>query len=189
VRAVGKRAPRAPEPARESADSLETALQSNRLLETAIEQAAESVVITDRKGTIRYVNPAFTRVTGFSAGEAVGRNPRILRSGAHDAVFYRRLWETISAGEIWRGKIVNRRRDGTLFEEEMSITPVRDAAGRVTHFIAIKQDVSARKKAEEELRRTQFIVDHIADMVAWVDATGRILYANDAAARGLAYPK
>jgi len=164
-------------------------LESLRLLSTAIEQARETVVVTDRGGAIQYVNPAFTRMTGYPAEEALGRNPRILASGEHAPDFYRRLWETILAGRSWSGEIVNRRKDGTLYTEEMSITPVCAGAGDITHFVAIKQDVSARKQVEAELRRTQFIMDHIGDMILWVDVDGWILYANEAAARSLGYAR
>ena len=97
----------------------------------AVEQAAESIVITDPQGTIVYVNPAFERVSGWSRDEALGQNPRILKSGKQDDAFYRQMWATLARGEAWTGRIVNRRKDGTLFEEEATISPVRDASGQV----------------------------------------------------------
>ncbi len=123
-----------------------------RLRTVALEEAANAVVMTDRSGTILWVNPAWSRLTGYSAEEAVGQNPRILKSGSHPPQFYRRLWETILAGKTWQGELYNRRKDGTIYVEEQTITPVRDAAGRITHFIAIKQDITERKRAEEHLR-------------------------------------
>jgi len=110
--------------------------------------AANAIVVTDRQGTIEWVNPAFERLTGYSAAEALGRNPRVLKSGKHDPPFYKELWDTILAGQVWHGEVVNKRKDGRLYTEEMTITPVPNADGAISHFIAIKQDVTARKEAE-----------------------------------------
>jgi len=122
---------------------------------TAIEQTTEGVLITDMRGAIQYVNPAFVKMTGYSREEVVGQNPRLLQSGIHDTPFYEQLWKTVLAGKTWHGEIVNRRKDGTLYTEEMSITPVRDAGGQVTHFIAIKQDITQRRTLEQQLRQAQ----------------------------------
>ncbi len=118
-----------------------------RLQSTALQAAANAIVITDSRGNITWVNPAFTRLTGYSAAEALGQNPRVLKSGQHEPAFYKDLWRTILAGKVWRGQIVNRRKDGSLYTEEMTITPVRDDRQEITHFIAIKED----KQAEESL--------------------------------------
>ncbi|MEI8314572.1 MAG: PAS domain S-box protein [Verrucomicrobiota bacterium] len=118
----------------------------------ALAAAANGIVITDSMGTIRWVNPAFTRLTGYTADEAFGANPRILKSDRHDAAFYRQMWETIKAGAGWHGEVINKRKDGSLYTEEMTITPVGSAGGAITHFIAIKQDVTARKQAAEALQ-------------------------------------
>ena len=126
-----------------------------RLQAAALEAAANGIVITDRNGTIRWVNPAFTRLTGYTAKEAVGRNPRILRSGQHDQAFYHNLWETVLSGRVWQGEIVNRHKDGGLYTEEQTITPVRDERGDITHFIAIKQDIAERRRLEDRLRQAQ----------------------------------
>jgi PAS domain S-box-containing protein len=125
------------------------------LLMTAIEQSADGIVITDAKGTIQYVNPAFSRVSGYSREEALGKNPRILKSGRQDEAYYKKLWTTILGGEIWQDEIVNRRRDGSLYTEQMTITPVRDQRGEITHFIAIKAEVTERKRLEQQLRQAQ----------------------------------
>lgn len=125
----------------------------NARLVTAIEQSAEAVVITNPQGAIEYVNPAFTRITGYSREEALGQNPRVLKSERQDPAFYLELWKTITQGETWRGELVNRRKDGTLYTEQMSITPVRSARGEVTHFIATKRDVTERKSLEEQVRQ------------------------------------
>ena len=128
----------------------------NLLLATAIEQAAETVVITDRDAKIQYVNPAFTRTTGYTRGEAIGQNPRILKSGQHDAKFYQEMWATLTAGKLWRGEFTNRRKDGTLYMEEATIAPVRDASGEITNYIAIKSDITERKRGEMALRESEF---------------------------------
>jgi PAS domain S-box-containing protein len=124
-------------------------------LVTAIEQSAEAVVITNTNGDIEYVNPAFTRITGYSREEVLGQNPRLLKSGKQDRVFYQQLWTIILRGDIWHGELINRRKDGNLYTEEMTIAPVRDALGEVTHFIATKQDVTEHKRLEQQLIQAQ----------------------------------
>jgi PAS domain S-box-containing protein len=116
---------------------------------TAVEQAADGIVITDTDGNIQYVNPAFTKMTGYSREEAEGKNPRVLKSGHHAPGFYEDLWKTIKSGEVWHGDMVNQRKDGTLYNEEMRIAPVRSSTGEIVNFIAIKHDVSDRRAAEE----------------------------------------
>ncbi|HWR20603.1 MAG TPA: PAS domain S-box protein, partial [Verrucomicrobiae bacterium] len=126
-----------------------------RLQAAALEAAANGIIITDRNGTIVWVNPAFTRLTGYTAEEAGGRTPRLLRSGRHDQAFYRNLWETILSGRVWQGETVNRRRDGSLYTEEQTITPVPDERGDIAHFIAIKQDITERRHLEDQLHQAQ----------------------------------
>ncbi|MBI5841868.1 MAG: PAS domain S-box protein [Chloroflexi bacterium] len=121
------------------------------LQSTALEAAANAIVITDREGAILWVNPAFTKLTGYSLEEAAGQNPRIISSGKQDRPFYQRLWETILSGQVWHSEIINRRKDGSLYPEEMTITPLRDERGEIVNFIAIKQDISDRKQAEAAL--------------------------------------
>ncbi|MBI2884268.1 MAG: PAS domain S-box protein [Candidatus Methylomirabilis oxyfera] len=118
---------------------------------TALEAAANGIVITDREGTIVWVNPAVTPLTGYTAQEMLGRNPRLLKSGHHNTAFYRHLWETILSGQIWHGEMINRRKDGSLYTEEQTIAPVRDHHSQITHFIAVKQDITARKRADTDL--------------------------------------
>ena len=120
---------------------------------TALEAAANAVVITDREGNIQWANPAFTTLTGYTIEEALGKNPRFLKSGQQDQTFYSTLWKTVLAGQVWHGELVNKREDGSLYTEEMTITPVRATGGEVTHFIAIKQDVTQRKQVEAEMLR------------------------------------
>jgi PAS domain S-box-containing protein len=122
-----------------------------RLQTTALEAAANAIVIADREGTILWANPAFEQLTGYALDEVLGQNPRFLKSGVHDPPFYEGMWQTILAGQVWHEEVVNRRKDGVLYTEEMTITPVRDSQGEIGHFIAIKQDVTDRKRAEQEL--------------------------------------
>ena len=124
--------------------------QRLNLLSTAIDAAANTIVITDTDGTILWVNRAFTRLTGYSFDEAVGIKPDILKSGHHDDSFYKEMWETINSGNIWYGEVINQRKNGEIYHEEMSITPVKNYLGENTNFIAIKHDVSERKQAERE---------------------------------------
>ncbi|MDO8706239.1 MAG: EAL domain-containing protein [Sulfuricaulis sp.] len=120
-------------------------------LSSAIEQTADSVVITDTKGVIEYVNPAFENTTGFSQEEALGKTPALVKSGRHDRAFYDALWSTILRGEVFRAIFVNRRKDGALYHEEKTITPLRDGNGRITHFVSTGKDITERMKDQERL--------------------------------------
>ncbi|MCB1182510.1 PhnD/SsuA/transferrin family substrate-binding protein [bacterium] len=124
-------------------------------LAIAMDQAGEMIVITDPAGLIKYVNPAFERITGYTRAEVTGRSTSLLRSGRHDESFYRELWETIGRGETWTGTFVNRRRDGTLFTEAATISPVRDADGRIVSYVAVKRDITDRIALEEQYRQAQ----------------------------------
>ncbi|MBI4503612.1 MAG: PAS domain S-box protein [Gemmatimonadetes bacterium] len=126
-----------------------------RLLLRAVDQSPASIVMTDTRARILYVNPKFEAVTGYTAAEAIGQNPRMLQSGSHPADFYRQMWETITSGQIWRGELHNRTKDGRLFRERASIAPVTDASGTITHYLAIKEDITDRKQLEDELRQAQ----------------------------------
>lgn len=122
-----------------------------RLFSSAVEQIDESVVLTDKAGVILYVNGAFERVTGFSKAEALGKTPRILKSGEYGEEYYKHLWDTILSGDSYHGTIVNRRKDGSLYYEEKTITPVLDAGGAISHFIATGTDVTGAKLAEKQI--------------------------------------
>ncbi|MFZ0959706.1 MAG: PAS domain S-box protein [Terriglobia bacterium] len=124
-------------------------------LVTAIEQSAEAVMITNTTGEIEYVNPAFTRITGYGREEVLGQNPRFLKSGKHDAEFYQQLWAAIRQGNTWQGELTNRRKDGSLYTEQMIISAMRGERGEVTQFIATKQDVTARKQLEQQFAQAQ----------------------------------
>ncbi|MBS4060967.1 MAG: PAS domain S-box protein [Bacteroidetes bacterium] len=124
-----------------------------KLQSTALNAAANAIVITDKDGTIQWVNAAWSRLTGYSYEESLGKNPRILKSGVQDASYYENLWSILSEGKVWHGELVNKRKDGSFYSEEQTITPVYNDNGDLTHFIAIKQDVSERKTMMEKLRQ------------------------------------
>ncbi len=124
-------------------------------LTQAIEQASDIVVVTDTSGMILYTNPAFERVSGYTREEAMGQNPRILKSGEHDAAFYKAMWDVLSRGELWHGRIINKKKDGTLYTEEATITPVKDDMGRTVNFVAVKRDITEKLKLEEQIRQSQ----------------------------------
>ena len=128
--------------------------ERERLL-LAIEQAGEMIVITDPEGTIQYVNPAFERVTGYSRQEALGENPRMLKSGKQDHVFYRELWETISGGSVFQGRMVNKRKDGTFFTEDATIAPVQNASGRIVNYVAVKHDITEQLRMAAQFQQAQ----------------------------------
>ena len=121
----------------------------------ALESTANGVVIVDRSGNIVWTNPAFTAITGYSLNEVLGQNPHVLCSQQQPRSFYENVWKTILAGQVWHGEIINCRKDGRQYTEEMTITPVRNDRGEITHFVAIKQDVTERKQLEQQLRQAQ----------------------------------
>jgi len=149
---------------------------------SALEAAANAIVITNHKGVIQWVNPAFTRLTGYAREEAIGQNPRVLKSGVHDREFFRNLWDSILSGSVWQGTVTNKRKDGTLYQEEMTITPVRSKDGKITHFVAVKQDISERLRAEQRLRDTEAffrsVLELAPDGLMVADEKGLIQLAN-----------
>ncbi len=126
-----------------------------RRLATAVEQAAEAIVITDASGNIQYMNPAFERITGHTRKEVIGRNPRLLKSGKHDAIFYENMWETITRGEVWTGRLINKKKDGSLYHEESTISPVRDSGGKIINFVAVKRDITEHFQLSQQLLHAQ----------------------------------
>lgn len=130
-----------------------------RKLSGAVEQSPATVVITDTAGCIEYVNPKFEELTGYTSEEAVGLNPRVLKSGRHPPEYYEDLWKTITSGKVWRGEFCNKKKSGELYWELASISPVRNPKGEITHFLAVKEDVTDRKEAEEELLRAREVAD------------------------------
>ncbi len=131
------------------------AAESQARLAMAVEQAAEAVMITDANATILYANPAFEKITGYTREEVIGQNPRILKSGKQDDAFYKQMWDTLARGRVWAGRLVNRRKDGTLFEEEATISPVRDAAGQIVNYVGVKRDISNETRLEQQLLQAQ----------------------------------
>ncbi len=119
-----------------------------RTLLRAVEQAQASIVISDQDGTVLYVNPYFSEITGYAREDAIGQNPRVLKSGEHDADFYRAMWETLTSGQTWRGEIINRNKHGELFWEFAAISPIFDDAGRIVNYVAVKEDIGDRKALE-----------------------------------------
>ncbi len=127
-----------------------------RTLSSAVEQSPASIIIADLDGTIQYVNPKFERATGYGRDEAIGRNPRILNSGEKSAEEYRELWETLRSGKTWQGEFHNRRKDGSLFWEYASISPILDERGEPVNYVAVKEDVTEHKAAEEEIQHLAY---------------------------------
>jgi diguanylate cyclase (GGDEF)-like protein/PAS domain S-box-containing protein len=126
----------------------------NNLLVAALEAAANAIVITDKSAIIKWVNSSFTRLTGYSSDEAIGHNPKSLLSSAlQDEAFYQVMWTTILQGKHWRGELINKRKNGSLYHEELSIAPVKDKLGEITHFVGIKEDISERKRLQEQLQK------------------------------------
>ena len=165
--------------------------QQLRLQTTALEAAANAIVITDAGGTIVWVNRSFSRLTGYNSEEVLGNKPSLLKSKKHDSTFYEHMWRTILSGAVWHGEVTNQRKDGTLYVEEMTITPVRAAGSEITHFIAIKIDVTERKKTQEALLRSETAVRSLVHDAPYgifrSTAGGKLLSANPALCKMLGY--
>jgi nitrogen fixation negative regulator NifL len=185
-----------PNPADSSPDATlnraESTEEQFRLHAAALEAAANAIVITDWQGKITWANAAFTKLTGYSIEEVLGRSPKIFKSGKHDREFYEEMWRTLLSGAVWAGEIINRKKNGSLYVEETTITPVRASDGAISHFIAVKEDVTRRKRAEESLRRVKeaneagwaeldAIVRSLNEGLIVADLTGNIMRANPAA--------
>jgi len=126
-----------------------------QLQSAALESAANAFIITDRNGVIEWANPAFLSLSGYDIDEVIGSKPNLLKSGKMSGEFYAELWNTVTAGKVWRGELINKRKDGTLYDEEMTITPVKNAAGKISHFVAVKEDISKQKELQHQLIQTQ----------------------------------
>ncbi|HSB16868.1 MAG TPA: PAS domain S-box protein [Bryobacteraceae bacterium] len=137
-----------------------------RKLSVAVEQSPASIVITNTAADIEYVNPKFTELTGYTPSEVLGRNPRLLQSGETPPAVHRELWNTLRAGREWRGEFRNKKKNGELFWENASISPIKTASGAVTHYLAVKEDITERKRMEEEISRQLRMNESIAEMSA-----------------------
>ncbi len=160
------------------------AAQQMRKLSSAIEQTADSVMITNRDGVIEYVNPAFELITGYASAEALGRKPSLMKSGQHDDAFYRDLWGAVLHGESYRGVFTNRRKDESLYYEEKTITPLRDTHGEITHFVSTGKDISERIHAEALVRASEehlrTIIDTEPECIKLLDRDGQLIDMNAA---------
>jgi PAS domain S-box-containing protein len=165
--------------------------ESLQKLSLAIEQMPVTVMITDRVGNIEYVNPNFTKVTGYSAEEVVGQKPRLVRSDWHPPEFFKELWQTILSGRAWRGEFCNKRKNGELYWESASISPVKGTGGEIRHFVAVKEDITERIQAQQALARSderiRLLLESTAEAIYGIDPDGACSFANPACARLLGY--
>lgn len=135
-------------------DALERNVQIAKSFCNAAEETADAIVVTDRNGHIEYVNRAFERTTGYRQEEILGKTPRLLKSGQHGQEFYQGMWATILSGNVFRATIINRKKNGELYHAEQTITPVKDTAGNISHFVSIIRDITERIRTQDQLRRT-----------------------------------
>jgi len=153
-----------------------------RKLSEAVEQSPVTVMITDKEGIIEYVNPRFSEVTGYSAKEAIGQNPRIIKSGNHPKSFYKDLWDTILAGRTWRGEFFNRKKNDEEFWESTSISAIKNDEGDITHFVAAKQDITDRKQAEHTIMESRAkyhnLVENANCIIFQMDTRGNVTFFN-----------
>ncbi len=141
-------------------------LEEIKLLISSLNAAANAVVITDPQGKIQWVNQAFTKINGYSAKEAIGKTPRLVKSGKTDKSLYENLWATILKGEVWHGELVNRRKNGSFYVEDLTITPIQSAHGVTTHFVGIGQDITAKKEAEKRAKEATHAKSEFISMVS-----------------------
>jgi len=203
---------------KESADILAVETAERKRIEASlcklsltVEQSPSAIIITDTKGAIEYVNPKFTQLTGYTAAEVAGKNPRILKLGEKPSEEYKQLWETVTAGKEWRGEFHNKKKDGNLYWASASLSPVKNAEGVITHFIGIQEDITVRKHMEEELRSLNELLKQRAsdravqlmeseekfrkisasanDAIIMLDDDERISYWNAAAEKIFSYSK
>ncbi|MBP7544383.1 MAG: PAS domain S-box protein, partial [Acidovorax sp.] len=160
-----------------------------RKLSLAVEQSPTSIVITSTTPTIEYANPQFFRTTGYTPEEVLGANPRVLQSGQTPSATYQAMWAALVAGHVWQGEFVNRRKDGSLYVEQATVAPLTDAGGQTTHYLGIKQDITAHKEAEKTLRLAASVMEHTHDGVMVCDAQQCIIDVNPAFTRITGYTR
>lgn len=168
-----------------NAKASKDALQALQLKDSALNAAANGIVITNIDGNIEWINNAFSHLTGFSLNEAYGRNPReLVKSGKHDNAFYKSMWDTILANKVWHGELISSRKDGSLYDEEMTITPLVNEQNEITHFVAVKQNIAERKRVEAKLveseTRLRTIIENEPECIKIIDAQGRLMQMNPA---------
>ncbi len=165
--------------------------QSMRWLSHAVEQSPAAVLITDPAGVIQYVNQRFTEISGYARSEVLGKNASILKSGQTPPEVYDALWATIMSGDTWKGEIQNRRKTGELYWDHSVISPLRDGAGAITHFLSVQEDVTERKRMEQQLREREeyfrSLIEQAMDIIAVLDASGAIKYASPSVSPVLGY--
>ncbi|GAX61102.1 signal transduction histidine kinase-like protein [Candidatus Scalindua japonica] len=149
-----------------------------RKLSQAVEQSPASVVITNKEGDIEYVNPKFTKLTGYTIEEVIGKNPRVLKSNETSCKEYKKLWDTITSGNLWTGRFHNKKKNGELYWEHANISPIQNKAGETTHFVAVKEDISERIRIEENLSKLSEAVKQSPNSVMITDIEGNIEYVN-----------
>lgn len=156
----------------------ETSDENIRKLSQAVVQSPVTIVITDKEGRIEYVNPKFSELTGYSLAEVSGKNPRFLQSGLLTTDHYKKMWSTILSGAEWHGEFQNKKKNGELFWEAGSISPIKNAKGKITHFVAVKEDITEKRQLESELKRLAQIPENNPNIVLETDLHGRITYRN-----------
>ncbi len=149
-----------------------------RILMRAVEQSHSTIVITDLDANIEFANPAFTKTTGYSLDEAIHQNPRILKSDEHDAAFYKSMWDTLTRGDVWQGEMRNKRKDGSLYWEFATISAVKDEAGKTTHYVAIKEDISDRKEAARQLEEAVTVAREMSEKAETANRAKSAFLAN-----------
>ena len=175
--------------AEKALQKLDESTQSLRVLSRAIEQSPVMNVITDVRGVIQYVNPKFQEITGYSTEEAIGKNISMLKADVHPKEFFSDLWATISAGREWRGEMCNKKKNGEIYWEYVSISPVRNDKGEIAQFIASKEDITERKRADEALRINASVFDNTREAIVITDADNVILDVNPAFTRITGYSR
>ncbi len=149
-------------------------------LAAAVEQSGDVIVITDIEANIEYVNPAFELVTGYKKEEVLGENPRLLNSGAQDDSIYINMWETLTSGFTWRGRFINKKKDGTIYTEDATVAPIKNSEGETTNYVAVKRDITDFLIMQQEIERLVFAIEQSDEVVLIMDIDGRIEYTNPA---------